>query len=1130
MFRLVISVFVCCAIVVTVTPTARADEPAIKAPAKTSTAWTLEQATHQLSLNPQDPYLQYVALQLARNEGKSNEVSKMIDQLNGRGRRGRGGPDRNVDLFAVFTGALAVQESLQLDTMRAVSRDGENRMGNPKYETINVSALVGPTVKSHPWGKMLAAQNLAGNKPEVSELAMCVPEDQYFVLFSSVGKLLEVSEAGDLWGAHMFSQAARSAQTHQTTKRLKNQLAIQTDPLSRPFYDMVVDEVAITGSDLDFRVGSDITLLFKIKQPEVFRLRMDSFLQEAQKSGPDATRTTGKIQGVDYVHVGTPDRAIHVFSAYPRPDLHVRSNSKAALESVLRTIDGKQHAKPLGESTEFKYIRTLMPRGAQQEHGFVYLSDPFIRRVVGPELKLTQVRRMYCYNHLRMIGHASTLYRTQYGRPPASLEELFKTGCAPGMFDEGKLRCPCGGKYTLSADRDTGICSHHGHARYMTPCREIPLERVTRAEASQYQEFVERYNQYWRTFFDPIAVRIQVTPKQYRAETIILPLIDNSIYSGMAMALGGEPASLDGLPVPKRNIFSVAVKLNKKNLMEQAGLKPPGPGTDKLAEEKANLLASVNNLKQLALAMHNYHDARRIFPLVANFDKQGRPLLSWRVHLLPYLGQNELYKQFHLDEPWDSERNKKLIKRMPHFYVSPGRKARKPGTTTYVVPVGMETVFTGTKSHVAFRDIRDGTSNTIMLLDAAEKHAVPWTKPNDWTYDPAKIRDVVFERFGETGLVSFCDGSVRGLPKDIQDESLKALFTRGGNEPIGQIAFVPIGISRRSGPFGIRRLIGDNLDERELYKVLTEGVGDQVGMHVYDASPMFDFNLTGFMGDMLRGFGGGRGRIDSNMLYVSFLVSSLNAPVYISVPVKDTEIVDGFLDQFDSLLAQKARQPQRSGWFGLDYDFYRMPLAGDEPSIRSFNVQFGPVKWRLFFARIGDALYIASKPFILQDLADLHKQQTSPAAAESERDQGPRAHAMVRIRPEHWKQVLPTFQLGWSEASRQSCLNNLGPLSSAARAGISSGKRPAGTAQISRAADALYGVHFFCPDGGRYQLSPHGPEVVCSIHGTAHNPRQMPRPTSGSPIDRLMKDFGGITAALTFMEDGLHAVVTIQRK
>ena len=166
---------------------------------------------------------------------------------------------------------------------------------------------------------------------------------------------------------------------------MKAQLAIETDPLSRPFYDMVVNEVALTGSDLYFREGTDVTLLFAVKQPEVFKLRMDGFLEAAAKSRPDAVRSTGKILGVDYVAVSTPDRAISAWSAYPRPNLHVRSNSKAALARVLAAIDGRQGVARLGDAAEFKYIRTLMPRGDEREDGFVYLSDPFIRRIVGPD-------------------------------------------------------------------------------------------------------------------------------------------------------------------------------------------------------------------------------------------------------------------------------------------------------------------------------------------------------------------------------------------------------------------------------------------------------------------------------------------------------------------------------------------------------------------------------------------------------------------------------------------------------------------------------------------------------------------------------------------------------------------------
>ena len=1102
-------------------------------PPKTSVAWTAEEAIRQSALNPQDAYLQYVALQLALNEGKTSQVGGRNTEAN---RRTRQGPERNAGLFSIFAGALAVQESLQLDTMRADPRARDARIADRSRETVKISDLTGPKVKSHPWGKMLAAQTVARKTLEISELARCVPEDQYFVLFGSVNKLLEATEGGDLWGAHLFSQVTRSARTRRTTARLKTQLAIQTDRLTRPFYDMVVDEVAITGSDLYIPMGSDITLLFRIKQPDVFRLRMDGFLTAAERSRSDATRTTGKISDVEYVRVSTPDRELSVFSAYPRPDLHIRSNSRAALARVLEMIedrarDGRKSVPRLGESTEFKYIRTLMPLGAEEEHGFIYLSDPFIRRIVGPELKLTNARRLLCYNHLRMIGHAAMLYRTQYGRPAGSLAELAEGNCAPGVFGEGNLRCPCGGEYQLSADGTTGVCSHHGHAQYMVPCREIPLTRVTQEEAARYKRFLDQYNSYWRTFFDPIAIRVQITPKQYRAETIILPLIDNSIYSAMAMALGGEPEPLDALPVPDRNIFSMAFKLDKPRLLEAAGFKPPEPKAEPDADRtdvpEANLRLSATNLKMIGLAMHNHHDSHRSLPAVANFDRSNRALLSWRVHLLPYLEQAPLYDQFRLDERWDSPHNKKLIERMPKVYDPPGLKLGETGKTTYLVPVGAGTVFSGTKKGTSFADIRDGTSNTIMAMDAAEKHAVVWTKPDDAAYDPAKNPLELLRRFGDASLVSYCDGSVLRLPNDLSGATAKALFTRNGGEPVtNRGRSVPSRGSRRRGPFDISGLLGDKLDERRLHQFLTEGVGEQIGMHVYDAKPMFDFNLTGFLGDGIRRFRGGRFPMDDEVLYISFLVASLNAPVYISVPVEDTEIVDRFLDDLDELLAEMAAQPQRGGWFNLGFDFYRVPLGDDDDRSRCYNVQFGPVKWRLFFARIGDGLYIASKRFILEDLAAADKQPVEGRQV----DRGPSAHAMVRVRPEHWKEVASAFQLGWAEESRHSCLKNLGPLSSVARAAAASNQSSASAAQIADQADALHGVHFFCPDGGRYELQPDGQSVICSVHGSVLAQRQMPAPAAGSPAGRLMEDFGGITTALTFLEDGLHAVVTIQRK
>jgi prepilin-type processing-associated H-X9-DG protein len=204
--------------------------------------------------------------------------------------------------------------------------------------------------------------------------------------------------------------------------------------------------------------------------------------------------------------------------------------------------------------------------------------------------------------------------------------------------------------------------------------------------------------------------------------------------------------------------------------------------------EQSKLVASrmqcVNNLKQIALSMHIYHDRHNTFPAVANFDNQGKPLLSWRVHLLPFMDQMELYKEFHLNEPWDSEHNKKLIPRMPKLYRCPEQKVADAGKTTYLAVVGDATMFTGGPKGIRIFDVTDGTSNTIFIVDATDEHAVIWTKPEDLKYDPQRLL-VAFLGHHEEGFnAAFVDGSVRFLQATIDPKTLQALFTRNGGEVI----------------------------------------------------------------------------------------------------------------------------------------------------------------------------------------------------------------------------------------------------------------------------------------------------------------------------------------------------------
>ena len=187
-----------------------------------------------------------------------------------------------------------------------------------------------------------------------------------------------------------------------------------------------------------------------------------------------------------------------------------------------------------------------------------------------------------------------------------------------------------------------------------------------------------------------------------------------------------------------------------------------------------------NHLRQIAVAMWSFHDTHNSFPPHASYDKDGKPLLSWRVHLLPYLDEDNLYQQFHLNEPWDSAHNRTLIARMPEVYGPPPNSRVPEGKTLLMAPVGNDTVFPDRQGGTQIQDIVRGTSNTILLVEVTAPHAVIWTKPEDLNVTPTDPRKDLLEP-GQAGIRAvFADGSFRRLPASTPPDTLWAMFTRGG--------------------------------------------------------------------------------------------------------------------------------------------------------------------------------------------------------------------------------------------------------------------------------------------------------------------------------------------------------------
>ncbi len=296
----------------------------------------------------------------------------------------------------------------------------------------------------------------------------------------------------------------------------------------------------------------------------------------------------------------------------------------------------------------------------------------------------------------------------------------------------------------------------------------------------------------------------------------LLTLAKNAAQ-GMRQDLRGQNAAndeaMDWIVEAADSLFNGArletsgshVHLQAKSSLDLAGgvkLLAPAVAAESMASRRK---LSVNNLKQIALAFHNYYSTNGRFPAPVLYGgATGKVPYSWRVAILPYLEQQELYNQYNFDEPWDGPNNRKLLDKMPTVYSHPGPDGGPSShiNASYFVFTGKGTALSRSSNAGAaggiggagsgptgptFSDITDGTSNTILAVEA--KREIPWTKPEDIPFDPnGPVPEL--GNFSPDGFNAvFADGAVRFISKKVSPNVLKALITRAGGEVVSTDAF-----------------------------------------------------------------------------------------------------------------------------------------------------------------------------------------------------------------------------------------------------------------------------------------------------------------------------------------------------
>lgn len=257
------------------------------------------------------------------------------------------------------------------------------------------------------------------------------------------------------------------------------------------------------------------------------------------------------------------------------------------------------------------------------------------------------------------------------------------------------------------------------------------------------------------------------------AGTIALPACDKKKPVGDAPP--NAPAdSNDGRKLPQRGNADPTLPT------------PPGRAPLLGTANAASRAGTQAQLKEIGMAFYNAESANGAFPQ-GIADSTGKVGLSWRVALLPYLDMENLYRQFKLDEPWDSVHNKKLIAQMPKVYAPP--RTDTNGYTYYRSFSGPNTVMPPAMHQLEAKQfvpavkpvqISDGTANTLLVAEATEP--VIWTKPDELAFTPGKPPKLGGGVFSNGFCALLCDGSTRFIPSSVDATTLcNAIQINDGN-------------------------------------------------------------------------------------------------------------------------------------------------------------------------------------------------------------------------------------------------------------------------------------------------------------------------------------------------------------
>ena len=423
--------------------------------------------------------------------------------------------------YNLFTGGRALSENLQLDRLLAAPAQAGT-------QTITLETIEGITVAEFNWKPLI--ENL---KPELDPLAARIPADQHAIFFPSFAAMIQLIDEAKANGTPVLRALEPSSGDAETSEWYERQLCLPPDTLSRLLGPQLVASVAFTGSDPYLRTGSDVAVLFEAKNAAALRAAIASRHAAALEANADAKAVEGDLDGVAYTGALSPGRVICSYMAVI-DNAVVVTNSLAQLGRLVETAKGK--IAPLRATDEYVFFRDRYPRADGDHLAVLILTDATIRRWCGPRWRIGASRRT------RMAAVMAELQAEHLDALAAGQAQPRDLATTVGVLHAGPLRLT-----------PHGVASEvYGTLDFQTPILEIPIEEVTKAEADGYTNFRRNYQNNWRRFFDPIAIRFAARPDRVAVDLTVIPLILGSDYREfIAIAGQGNITPAAGDPHPE---------------------------------------------------------------------------------------------------------------------------------------------------------------------------------------------------------------------------------------------------------------------------------------------------------------------------------------------------------------------------------------------------------------------------------------------------------------------------------------------------------------------------------------------------------------------------------------------------